>query len=407
MEIKTKYQYSYFIYPYVIDEKKYEKYLYKLLTNRHCKIKQFEKEKDAEMYEFFLPKVRDYMFWNLSFSKLKTKKLNEFDKKMQAVLLNKYPCTIFEYNVNKDIQGKAGEKDGIFFKIRNVDIVCFKTGICFLLIKTVLDEGASLQELCNFNYKFRDINSSVSSLKKYENINIQSDTFQDIRGIKTFIKDITGNSKGAKNLNIDTERFITYSYACVGQENWNTDGMQELLEQEFNRYANIEPSDSPLSMKNTYRLETMPNVKFGFVGNGTVLLTSDENIENYTKLPQKYENEYLYSYIYELHKKIYLKKINQEFKFSLKFKEVKEKFVNFIQKTMIDEVTNDSIGIELIEQWSETLGLKEVFAQAKQKYDTMYKNINIEKTAKSNRIIAIVLLILVIINIINSINLIK
>ena len=38
MELKTKYQYTYFIYPYVIDEKKYDKYLLKLLNNKNCKI---------------------------------------------------------------------------------------------------------------------------------------------------------------------------------------------------------------------------------------------------------------------------------------------------------------------------------------------------------------------------------
>ena len=37
MERKTKYQYTYFIYPYVINENKYEKYLYKLLNNKKCK----------------------------------------------------------------------------------------------------------------------------------------------------------------------------------------------------------------------------------------------------------------------------------------------------------------------------------------------------------------------------------
>ena len=49
MELKTKYQYTYFTYPYIIEEDKYEKYLLKLLKDKKIKIKLFEKERDLEM----------------------------------------------------------------------------------------------------------------------------------------------------------------------------------------------------------------------------------------------------------------------------------------------------------------------------------------------------------------------
>ena len=62
MELKTKYQYTYFIYPYTIDEKKYDKYILKLLKNKKCKFRIFEKEKDLDIYNHFLPNVREYLF---------------------------------------------------------------------------------------------------------------------------------------------------------------------------------------------------------------------------------------------------------------------------------------------------------------------------------------------------------
>ena len=34
MELKTKYQYSYFIHPYVVEESKYSNYMYKLLKDK-------------------------------------------------------------------------------------------------------------------------------------------------------------------------------------------------------------------------------------------------------------------------------------------------------------------------------------------------------------------------------------
>ena len=39
MELKTKYEYTYFIYPYVIDSNKYSKYMQKLLKNKNCKLR--------------------------------------------------------------------------------------------------------------------------------------------------------------------------------------------------------------------------------------------------------------------------------------------------------------------------------------------------------------------------------
>ncbi len=403
MGIKTKYQYSYFIYPYIVEEKKYEKHLYKLLTNRDCKIKQFEREKDSQIYQFFLPKIRDYMFWNIGLNKVKNKKLGEFDKKMQAVLLNKYPCTIFEYNIEKDIQGKTGDSEGIFFDIKKVEIICFKPGICFILIKTMLSENALLEELCDFNYQFRDICSASQKEQKFENIKIQTDVFKNMKGIQTFIKEITGNNKGAKELNIDTERFITYSYACAENKEFSEDELKN-LDKLFQKYANIEPSDS-LVDKTPEILNLDQNTKLGFVNNGTVLFTSDTNIENYTKLSEKYENEYLYCYIYELYRKYYLKKLNQDFKLGYQFNKTKAKFVDFTQKLMIEDITNDNIGAEVTSYWEDMININEVFSQTKQKYDLLYKNINIEKTARSNKIIAIILAILVIVNIINSLNL--
>lgn len=403
MEIKTKYQYTYFIYPYIVEEKKYEKHLYKLLKNRNCKIKEFNSKNDSNIYNFFLPKVRDYMFWSLGVNKVKTKKISEFDKKMQSVLLNKYPCTIFEYNINKNIQGKTGKGDGIFFNIRKVEIICFKPGICFILIKTMLDENSTLQNLCDFNYAFRDINSTDNS--KIENIKIQTDVFQDVKGIQSFIKDITGNNRGARELNIDTARFTTYSYACVDKKYFESKEDIQEVEKEFNKYANIESSKDSSNINKTVSFELKKNTKLGFINNGTVLLTSDDETENYTKLSEKYENEYLYSYIYELYKKYYLKKLNLEFKIGNKFERTRAKFIKFTQNLMIEETTDDNIGSEIINCWEEVININNVFEKTKQKYDLLYKNVNIEKTARSNKIIMIVLILLVIVNIINSVNL--
>ena len=58
----TKYQYTYFIHPFMIDATKYDKYILRLLEDKRCKYKVFEKEKDLDIYNFFLPNIRSFLF---------------------------------------------------------------------------------------------------------------------------------------------------------------------------------------------------------------------------------------------------------------------------------------------------------------------------------------------------------
>ena len=67
MELKTKYQYTDFIYPYVVKESKYAKYLLKLLKDESCKLRIFRKDiwknNFIFVYKFF---IRNYFFINIS-----------------------------------------------------------------------------------------------------------------------------------------------------------------------------------------------------------------------------------------------------------------------------------------------------------------------------------------------------
>ena len=233
MELKTKYQYTYFIYPYIIKQKNLNRYFLSLLKNPSFEMKTFDKEKDEDLYSYFLPKVRNTMFWTMGLNRSKLTKFYDLDVATQATLLTEYPCTMFEYSLNEDIQGKAGKRDGIFFDITNITLVCFNTGICFMLMKTMLEGENSLANICNFNYKFRDIKSEAYDYRGYENIKIQTDRFNTIKEITDLITEITGENKEAAKMNIDTNRFITYSYACIGQEDWNDNTNIELLQKEF------------------------------------------------------------------------------------------------------------------------------------------------------------------------------
>ena len=162
----------------------------------------------------------------------------------KAAILSKNPCTIFEYTINKDIQGKVEEKNGIFFKIPKIEIICFNTGICFLCIKTNIEESDKFSDLLNFNYKFRDINQEFFNMNSYDNIRVQTDCFEDVKYFKEFIESLTGPTTESMKLDIDTERFLAFSYACIDQENWNNSNEFDRIRNNYIKYLNILPNDN-------------------------------------------------------------------------------------------------------------------------------------------------------------------
>ena len=89
MELMTKYQYTYFIHPYVIDSKKYNKYMLKLLKNKKCSLRIFQKERDLQLYHYFLPSIRESMFWSFGLNASELKNFQNLDINMRARLLSR------------------------------------------------------------------------------------------------------------------------------------------------------------------------------------------------------------------------------------------------------------------------------------------------------------------------------
>ena len=395
MELKTRYQYTYFIYPYVIEEKNYSKYLLRLLKDKKCTMKKFDIAKDLSIYQNFLPNIRKFMFWSFNYTKQQMRELESLDNELKANILSKYPCTMFDYNIKQNVQGKVQNEDGIYFDITKVELICFNTGICFLLFKTIIDgENNKFSDVVNFNYKFRDITSKADELKEFENIKIQTSIFKDSKDIIKFIKDISGNTSLAEDLNIDQERFITYSYACILQEDWNDNVEIKTIEKLFFKFFKVLPAHKELNdiitEKNYNKTPNSKYIKYGFSNVGTALLTSDIAVDNYTKLPFRFENEQLYLYILCLYKKFYLAKVNYE----LDRKDCQQEFLSFTKNFLIEEVSNDETESCLEKNWSEKLDIDRMFNKIKNKYDMLYKSTNVEKTKIKQNIIILILIVI-------------
>ena len=404
MELKTNYQYTYFIHPFIVKENRYQKYLLKLLKDKKCNIKIFKKEKDLKLYKYFLPEIRKFLFSSFDFTPNKLKELEKLPIETQSALLSRYPCTMFEYVLEKDIQGKTGEEKGIFFGIRKLEIICFNTGICFLCIKTNIENTNRFDDLLNFNYKFRDIKQQFQ-LSSFDKIRIQTDAFEDVKSFTDFIGQITGANLEAAKYDIDTERFLSYSYACIEQDYWNEYRKFENIEHNFIKFTNIMPASNIASFikDESVIISEWKYAKLGLTKQGITLFSSATEMNNYTILPEEFETQYFYTYILNLYKKIYLKKLGFEFSNSKNVKKARKKFIEFTKKIWIQEITEDEAGTIINHRLNEVLELDSLYLSTKNKYDVLYKDLNIEKNSKSTVIIAFILLASLIFNIMNFI----
>ncbi len=410
MELMTKYQYTYFIYPYVIEEKKFKRYLQNLLSNKKCKIRFFDKQKDIHLFTYFLPKIREYMFWSFGLNKSAIRDFEKIDTTVKSTLLSEHACNMFSYDLPENLQGKVEADNGIFFEISEIKIICFKTGVSFLIFKTNLENSDKFSDVLNFNYKFREINSASYGLKEYENIKIQSNAFKDIKDISKIINEIIGNESISKKVNLGNEKFYTYSYACIDQKDWNENSDEEDLNNLFEKYRSVSPANSQIA-NDRYTLKDDGEeaklvyknqyIKYGFTVSNTVLFTSNINTTNFTIVPQKYESEYMYTYILTLYKKILLNVLN--YKFEENFKEAENGFLEFTKKLWIQDITNEEFGRKLEKSWIANLDLEKTFVKLKNEYDISYKKHNVEELNKNNRITRVIVIAILIINIITII----
>lgn len=407
MDLKTRYQYTYFIHTFTMKENKYTKYILKLLRDQRFNLRIFRKDKDLEIYTHFLPRIKDFLFKTFELEdRNKKAKFDELPIETRAAVLARYPSVTFEYELEQDIQGKTVDENSIFFKIQKIGIVLFNTGICFLYLKTNIEGSEEFADVLNFNYKFRDINQEGNNLKNYENIRVQADSFENIEAIQDFINKITGPNIESLKLNLDVERFYTYSYTCIKQDAWNISNSFENIKNDFLKYVNILSNDSntnSVMRENSKVIGLSKYAKVGISKLGVNLLSSDCDINNYTVLPGEYENKYFYTYILSLYLKVYLKKLNYEFKEGKEIEVTRKKFIDFTKKLWIQEITSDDMGSLYYDYIKDVLEIEKLYNDVKNKYNILYSELKIEKNEKLTGFIVLVLIATLIFNIINFI----
>ena len=386
METKVNYHYSYFIYSYFLKNIEYKEYICKLLNNKNYKLKIFEKEKDLEIYDFFKNNIKKDYF--------NTFYINKKNNNNEKILKNK--CNIFEYKIKNKNKEKNNLENNLIYEISKIELICFSTGICFLIIKTeLLNEKLNLNNILNFNYKMKDINSEFSKLKSYEKINIENNllknNFEVIKKLEEIIM-----------YKIENKRFFTYSYTCVDSENWNNE--VDRLENDFLKYVNVYPSNYDITFEDEenaiLRINNWKFIKIGFTSESMNLLTNNLELSNYTKMPYDYENKYLYNLILNLYKKELLENIEKN---NIKLKSL-ENYKNIYNEIINNEFTEDNIGIKINNKLNKIFNLNKKSEKIEKIYKENYEFKILKKYKKLGKIILFILLISLILNIILIIN---
>ena len=400
MELSFKYQYTYFLHPYTIDEDKYEKYLLKLLKDKRIKLRIFEKEKDLEIYNYFSPTIRENLFPTFNLRDENLRNFKEMSKEKQAKILSEHACVCFEFLLNDE--KKDIKKDGVvLFNIPKIDIICFNTGTCFISIKTTVEQSEKFADILNFNYKFKEINSEFSELKQYENINIETDALKSVKDISKLIKEITGMEKQVADVE---NKFYTFGYTCIPSEHWNDRNEFESFENEFLKYVNTCPSSylTDLNKKSEEQnLSTISKLRYartGITKSNCNLLCSTVDMYNYTKLPYEYETVIYFTYILRLYQKIFLKQINTEFKSYEKILKIRKRFIEFTKTMWAKDITTDDTGSLYYRILGSTFELDEQFEQIRKKYEIIYKDLDIEKNNRNYSIMVMLLIVSLILN---------
>lgn len=384
MEQKISYQYTYFIYPFVIKEENYASYIRYLLKSKKYEINFFNSYANENLYQYFTTNVQENLFQRFSFLPEKITKFKKQTIQRQLKILLQEKCLMFDYIIEKDIQGKLGEIDGIFFTVPKIELICFHTGICFLLIKTHLSETASFSDLLNFNHSF----ANIANLK--QNIKLQGECFSNMETGIDWIKHLIGQNIKYSWLEKSKNTFLVYTYACVDALSWNKDHSFENFENEFIKLADLKESNSSAYIdKNKFSiLSNAPYMKIRLTGQTVALICSATDSFNYTKLADMYENEYLYTYLIALHQKYDLKKVDYQIQFQ-KPKKVIQQMITFIKQAWISDITEDIFGQQFYYQCKRNIQLDELFYEVKSKYDVFYKQKNIENHKISNTILTI------------------
>ena len=406
MDIKAKYHYTYFLNPFVISEEKYEDFLLRLIKDEKWNFRMFDKLADLEIYTHFLTQTKKMLFPSFYWKEEYKNKIKNMNEAKMAKELAKVSCVEFVYDLNDDniMQGKIEDKNHIFFEIGEIKLICFNTGICFLMFKTNINAEDSIhfRDLLNFNFKFKQLSSAYAKYKPQDNIYIQTNRFETMESVTDFIKTITDGYVKLCNDDIYSDRMFVYSYACIDESDWNNETNFDDIKNNLYKYVFQFSGDydSTIELSEEEYKDTIYSKwqysKYGFSKLGGVVFSSAVDKFNYTNLPVHYEKVSLYIMLLAFYKRISLLTLDNRLINSTRkdINKIRARIDNEMYNTRFSQITNSSHGMSLWKNWYRVFELESLYNQLGKHYNVWLERI---KDVKNDIIFGTIIFILLLI----------
>ncbi|MEG1705293.1 MAG: hypothetical protein RR290_01805 [Clostridia bacterium] len=401
MSLKVKYQYTHFIYPFVVENKKYTDYIKNIvMQEKNWKLKIHKQKEDEETYNFFLPYMKKFLFPTLFWNERDIKKYKNMTENQKVNILKKSSCITFDFNLDSIKIGSVNKKRYglIEFDIVNVKLICFEPGICFLDIKAeVQDESENIEfdKILDFNNIFRNI--TPENLNQ-NNLNIQAKDLNNVNDIFEIINSLIKGFASSDLERICYDKMFTYSYVCLDKNDWNNDSDFSKLQNDFYKLQYVTDSKSTSifnnncnSLKdNTYSRWNYS--MFGFSRESGVVLVSEKELYNITKMPHNFEKSYMYMLFLAFYQRLslinFLQDLLKEDK-SMIHKQNK-KLTKFTHFSWFSQITNSEHGMDIWKNWQKAFELQELFDEVHKQYVEYY---NLVVASGQNKINAILIIL--------------
>ncbi len=400
MGLKAKYQYTHFIYPFVVEDKKYTNFISSLLSkSKQWKMYVSEHKNDEELYNFYLPYMRRFLFptifWSSEYKKI-FKGMNILKK---SNIVSKLSCVTFEYNLANIKTGSVTAKHygEIDFDISKIALICFEPGICFLDIKTELEYDEELidfNKILDFNHYFRNLTPRSISKIDQKNV-IKAKNIDKIESIAKFIKSVTSDFETNDLEKIYYDKMFTYSYVCV--DSWNKKDDFKNIENDFYKLQYVMESKSTAIFNNEFSklkensYSRWEYSKFGFSKESGVVLVSDKEKYDITRMPYMYEKTYLYMLLLAFYQRISLINFSQDLLKEDKtmVKTLKERFTRFTNISWFSQITNSEHGMDVWRKWQLAFELPSLFEEVRKEYMQYYDFVVANGQERINQILLI------------------
>lgn len=387
MELKTVYQYTYFVYPFIIKKDKYKDFCGKILAaSNEWGFNVHRLNQKEGTYEYFLPYVKKFLFPTLYWDDNKAAQFDASSFRKKVEIISNLSSVNFKYNLQIDSDTVHNFKgEGINAAINNIEMVCFNPGICFLIIKTSLDSDTTLNlsDVLNFNYKFRTINPRYMKKKKTEGLFLKSSGFSKLEDFSVFIENLLSGFEDVHWDSVYFDKLFTYSFVTLDKEEWNENKKFDNIIDEFYKFQYVVPSDYGSAFspglkdlkKNTY--SRWKYSIYGFTRESGVSLSSNVEEFNITKLPSYFENLYFYIFLLAFYQRIALLLFSQDLLTTenSKIESLKEELTKFTHFSWFSQITNSEHGMDLWKKWQKAFDLQTLFDEVQKEYTEYYDHI--------------------------------